>query len=439
MTCPAGRLHTKTALMNILFLFLYRFIVAPLATCLILFATLIHKKIRAGIKMRFAQANRPPYPKWSKKCRPIWIHCSSGEFEYAKPLLRKIKENNPQEKILVTYFSPSHEAQIKKHPLVDLAYPLPWDTSGSVTGFIKQFQPKALLFARCDLWPELLEQCKSRKVPTFLFSRTQPQSLKKYPWHFFNSMTFGKLDHISFVTSADKSNYNVKYPEQKTHVHGDTRYDEVFNRNSQASQLKPIETKSFTLVLGSVWSEDLNALAASLKKLTSSEDISLIIAPHEFNDNIFRQIEDICSDAKITYYSKIESWNGQGVLIIDEYGLLFDTYRLANLSFVGGSFKSRVHSVMEPLSCGSPVALGPRHLNNREAIEYKSVTAPEQASGSSLKLVQLIPPELGLYDLVKKWKLSSSSTQKVRQGIQKKVKEKTGATERVFNLLGPYL
>ncbi|NJM16106.1 MAG: hypothetical protein HC896_12690 [Bacteroidales bacterium] len=40
--------------------------------------------------------------------RPVWVHCSSlGEFEQGRPLIEKIKDQYPEKRILLTFFSPS--------------------------------------------------------------------------------------------------------------------------------------------------------------------------------------------------------------------------------------------------------------------------------------------------------------------------------------------
>ena len=40
--------------------------------------------------------------------QPIWMHCASlGEFEQGRPILELLKKNNPAQKIVLTFFSPS--------------------------------------------------------------------------------------------------------------------------------------------------------------------------------------------------------------------------------------------------------------------------------------------------------------------------------------------
>ena len=47
----------------------------------------------------------------------VWFHAASlGEFEQAVPIMEAIKENYPNYKILVSFYSPSGYENKKKHP-----------------------------------------------------------------------------------------------------------------------------------------------------------------------------------------------------------------------------------------------------------------------------------------------------------------------------------
>ena len=51
----------------------------------------------------------------------IWFHCASlGEFEQGRPVIEKIKKENPQQKIVLTFFSPSGYEIQKNYPFADL-------------------------------------------------------------------------------------------------------------------------------------------------------------------------------------------------------------------------------------------------------------------------------------------------------------------------------
>src|SRR5690606_3292113 len=75
---------------------------------------------------------------------------------------------------------------------------------------------------------------------------------------------------------------------------------------------------------------------------------------------------------KYALYSSATKWQDEDVLLIDQVGILAEIYTWGNLAFVGGSFRTQVHSVMEPLAASLPVIVGPHHHNNREALTFKN-------------------------------------------------------------------
>jgi 3-deoxy-D-manno-octulosonic-acid transferase len=61
--------------------------------------------------------------------RPIWFHFASlGEFEQGRPVLEQLKLRYPNQKLVVTFFSPSGYEIRKNYPLADVFY-LPLDTA----------------------------------------------------------------------------------------------------------------------------------------------------------------------------------------------------------------------------------------------------------------------------------------------------------------------
>src|SRR6185437_14055342 len=102
---------------NKLFLFFYRAVMAPAGVFLaVTLGSLFVPKVREGLRRR---RQRVVWPSFSKA--PLWIHASSGEFEYAKPSIREMKQRDPSLPIVVTYFSPTYAKVIESFPGVDLA------------------------------------------------------------------------------------------------------------------------------------------------------------------------------------------------------------------------------------------------------------------------------------------------------------------------------
>jgi 3-deoxy-D-manno-octulosonic-acid transferase len=302
------------------------------------------------------------------------FHASSGEAEYAFPIIRELKNKIPHCKIVMTYFSDSYLDVIEKAPEVDEAIPLPLDLPGPTRSFLKDINPTAIFISRTDLWPEFLTQAKQLKIPLILFSRTQvpvTNFIKKY----YYSWLYKHLSLISVVTQEDKNNILKIYPAAHVLVHGDSRWDQVqykLSLNPAVHYLKP------TFVAGSLWPEDFNFLSTAWDKKFGQ----LIIVPHEKDEVFFKTIKSYFSN-KGYILKFLSEWDFKvnfeklnvdfDVLVIDQFGVLPRLYQNSYASFIGGSFKKKVHSVMESLVSNTPVIVGPFNQNNREAQIFKNV------------------------------------------------------------------
>src|SRR5690606_3202612 len=217
--------------MNFIYLEVYR-VIYPL--CLLLAKALAFSspKLKKGLRMREDKNRVPPWLNFYDIEKPILIHCASGEFEYAKPVIREIKNRNPNQAVVVTYFSPTYEGQIKNFPGVDFACPIPWDLPHIQREFLAKLQPRHILISRTDLWPEFLTQAKFFRIPVSMFSATLSFKSPKVNNFFLKSYhqwLYSHLTHIFCVSDEDKSPLSQLISQRKISVIGDTRYDQVLN------------------------------------------------------------------------------------------------------------------------------------------------------------------------------------------------------------------
>tara|TARA_B100000749_G_scaffold280707_1_gene278137 strand:+ start:52067 stop:53332 length:1266 start_codon:yes stop_codon:yes gene_type:complete len=409
---------------------IYLFIIQPVLFFITIIALPFHKKIRKGFGLRL----RFRFPAGSKDSYPIWFHCSSGEFEYAKSVIRELKQKYPQQKILVTYFSPTYLKNIESHPDVDFCCPLPWDLPGPMRSFIKHFRPKTLLIARTDLWPECLYQCQKYNVKTALFSCTKSsikisdQILSAIHFH-----PYQQLNQIFCVSSQDQENIQSIAPNTPTDIVGDTRFDQAFYRVE--TENNPIHHAFFTgstpiLIMGSSWKQDEEAIIPAVAKFIRDGRMKLVIAPHEPTkshiDELIQRIEKL--DLKTDLF--IDDNNSEAnVLIINTVGILADLYKKTQLAFVGGSFKGSVHSVMEPLVTGNLVFVGPYYRNNREAIDFST----KNTSIENLNMVHTLNNGTELEDLIPT--LLESDLQNLKQPILNETQKNKGSALRLIDQL----
>lgn len=417
---------------NIFFL-LYRFVIMPLTLTLALLASPFNRKLKEGFKQR-QLLKLPP----TLKANPIWIHASSGEFEYAKPVIREIKKNLPDTQIVVTYFSPTYSKQIQSFEGVDFSLPLPLDLPNPTRSFLKKLNPSLLLIARTDLWPELLLAANKHQIPSLLFSATfRPlirlrTLLKPYYQFLFNQFT-----DIFAVAAFDRENILSSHTSTPVTVNGDTRYDQVIYRLQHP---KPIRFELFKnkntpiLIAGSTWPEDEAQIIPALKSFIAKKKIKLILAPHEPTIDNIHSIQKRLQSFSMTVQKYTESHDFvSDVLLVDQVGVLAELYLQSDIAVVGGSFRNKVHSVMEPLAAGLPTIVGPKHTNNREAIEFQKIILPSVGHPA----VICVHNSIELTSALEKILPCLNST--LRANICDEVKKKSGQSKVIYDWIKKHL
>lgn len=386
--------------------------------------------------------------------RPIWIHAASGEFEYAKPIIRELQKIS--QPVFVTYFSPTYKKNIENFPGVTAATALPLESRSELRSMINRINPKALLISRTDTWPNMLRETAAAKIPTLLFSATFHEGSKRIGF-FAKSLTkatFHLINEVQCVSSSDKA-LLAQIGIQQVKVCGDTRYDQVIARIESAAESMHGKLPSvissclgkMVLTAGSVWEEDIDALLPAISEikaaLGSSDSCTFLLVPHEIDQDLIAKTLKLARTRglAVQVLSDLEASKALpsacDVLIVDRVGILAELYLLGQFAFVGGSFRKTVHSVMEPLAAGCLTHVGPLHRNNREAIEFQSEVAEERLSWSSVtgsksshELSRQMTAMMEAY-----LKLSSAEREDIRLIIRDQVKARGGATEAVLQWL----
>ncbi|MBN8541567.1 MAG: hypothetical protein J0L82_14330 [Deltaproteobacteria bacterium] len=380
--------------------------------------------------------------------KPIWIHAASGEFEYAKPVVRELHRLGRT--IFVTYFSPTYKSNIESFPGVTASCALPLEDKSQLREMIHKIRPSALLISRTDTWPNMVRECSHEKVPVLLFSATFHSGSKRIGWvgRSLTKATYKLIDEIQCVNDEDLA-LLLSLGYKRGVARGDTRYDQVLERLKHPKPLPEKlradkharDTEGYLLTAGSVWEEDVQALLPAIVEtknaLKTGERFSCHMVPHEISDRFSNSIKKQAQSfgLKTAILSELESDSEFEILIVDQIGILAELYMLGQFAFVGGSFKKTVHSVMEPLAAGCLTFVGPFHSNNREAVEFQteachslgtSVIAATDTAGLGSALLSAVQ-QFG--------RMSAIERASLRETIQNQVRAKGGATEAVLNWL----
>ena len=109
-------------------------------------------KPNAGLKEKFGFIN-PPF---NKQDDIIMLHgVSVGEVIALENLAKKIKENFPNKKLVVTTGTKTGQEIAKKKydGVADFITYFPFDIPCCVNRFLKRLKPKTVLIAETEIWP----------------------------------------------------------------------------------------------------------------------------------------------------------------------------------------------------------------------------------------------------------------------------------------------
>jgi len=322
--------------------------------------------------------------------KTIWFHCASlGEYEQGVPVIKKTKEEFPDHKIIVSFFSPSGFEVKKNDKLADCTVYLPLDTPKNAKNLIDLLQPSVAIFIKYEFWPNYLFELKKKSIPTILVSglfRKDQVFFKFYGG--FMRRTLNSFSHF-FVQDQLSKNLLEQLKISQVSVSGDTRFDRVSDQlsmNNELDFMALFKQDLFCLVCGSTWPKDESILINYINNF--SNNTKFIIAPHEVNN---LRIESLKKKLKVktVLYSDIEKYNisDYQVLIIDTVGLLTKVYSYADVAYIGGGIgmgANGLHNILEAATFGVPIIIGENYTNFPEAKKLKklnglfSVATPQE-------------------------------------------------------------
>lgn len=299
-----------------------------------------------------------------------WFHVASlGEFEQAVPIIEQVKHANPNQFVLLTFFSPSGYQVKKNYPLADYVCYLPIDSKKNAKVFISLIQAQKVFFIKYEFWFNLLSELRNNKIDTYLVS-----GIFRPTQHFFKS--YGswfkeKLNAFShfFVQNQTSQDLLKSIGFDNSSVTGDTRLDQVLaitQEKFENTTLKTFSKNSEVIIFGSSWEKE-HEFAIQLFNL--NPNYKFIIAPHEINKGTIDFLRTSFS-SQVKLWSEIhenESLTECRVIIVDSIGLLSKIYRFGKYAVIGGGFGNGIHNILEPLAYNVPVFFGPKFQKFQEA------------------------------------------------------------------------
>jgi 3-deoxy-D-manno-octulosonic-acid transferase len=178
-------------------------------------------------------------------------------------------------------------------------------------------------------------------------------------------MTFLKsFQKISTVDAASKDFFLSKLPHKDIQCFGDTRADRIIDRlKHNKNSYTVYQDEKINIVWASLWEEDYKIIRDCFSPLYRH-----FIVPHEIHEAFLKKIRADFKNKNLP----LQTFGQPGqYILVDKVGFLLELYSLTKIAFVGGSFKAKVHSVLEPAVAGNCVFTGPFIGNSIQAINLQ--------------------------------------------------------------------
>lgn len=302
----------------------------------------------------------------------MWFHCASlGEFEQGKPLIQKIKSQNPNKTILVTFFSPSGYEVKKNDAAIDILAYLPSDTPRHARQFVEIVKPETAFFIKYEYWFNYMNVLSHSKIPFYYVSAIyRPSQYFFKPYGKWFAQQLQKCSYF-FVQNGTSLNLLQSIGIQNVTITGDTRFDRVYaiaSQNETLPFMEEFKNNRPLIIAGSSWEPDEQLLENVFANV--NEDYKMVIAPHLIDNNHINNIVKLFASYKAVRYSERDTKNlsEYNVLIIDTIGLLSKIYKYADIAYIGGAFATGLHNTLEAAVFGIPVFFGTKYEKFDEAV-----------------------------------------------------------------------
>ena len=320
-------------------------------------------------------------PKLTSDEKPIWIHAVSvGESIAATPFIKALKEQNPDQPILVTTTTSTGAEQIAKlGDLVEHRY-MPIDFAFAVKRFLKTTQPKQMLIIETELWPNTLNEVHKAGIPiSVVNARLSEKSCSNYAkvQPLFNLM-LPCLTQVLCQTESDANRFErLGVDKDKLKVTGSIKFDiqisDDMKEKSKILRQELGQNRPVWIAASTHKGEDEQVLAAHKRVLESHPDALLILVPR--HPERFDDMYDLCQQQgfeTVRRTTQENVANSTQVYLGDTMGEMLLLLGAADICFMGGSLvgdKVGGHNVLEPAALGVPIINGPSFFNFKEIVE----------------------------------------------------------------------
>jgi 3-deoxy-D-manno-octulosonic-acid transferase len=314
----------------------------------------------------------------------IWLHAVSvGEVLAASRLAGELDRAFPGHRLVVSTTTRTGQALARERFGSNRVFYCSLDLPWAVRSFLNALQPRLLILAETEFWPNLLSGCFRRGIPVAVVNaRISDRSWPRYRllrglWRPFLSRLSRVLAQSE--TDADRLKAIGCLPERVS-VSGNLKFDVRATGEAEAALLlKALAAGLRLIVAGSTLEGEESALLEAWPQLLEADPrLALVLAPRhpERFSAVAAQLEKSAfpwvrrSDWGSEPAGTLTPLKPGQIVLLDTIGELASVYSLAAVAFVGGSLiPAGGHNPLEPAHFGVPIVIGPHYANFRDLTE----------------------------------------------------------------------
>ena len=307
----------------------------------------------------------------------VFYGVSVGEILALQNLIIETKKQFPDYNVVVTTGTKTGQEMAKKklEGIADYITYFPFDFPFCINNFIKKVNPKVIIIAETELWPNIAYCSEKNNIPLYIVNgRMSDRTYGSYKkLSFFFKPILQKYTKI--LTQSDTDNnklISIGANPDTTKIMGNLKFDININLDNFVPIEKNDDDK--IIIAGSTHSgEDEIILDVFQDIYKSNSNIKLLIAPRhpERNDAVY----NLClkTGLKVGKRSNKDNFINNDIILLDTLGELSKMYSICEFAFIGGSFnKTGGHNPLEANIFNKPVISGPS-INNFKDI-YAIIT-----------------------------------------------------------------
>lgn len=307
----------------------------------------------------------------------LWLHgASNGELASARWLVAGLVARSDEIAVVVTTNTETGRDMVLGWglPRVD-AVLAPLDTAGPLRRFLNRWHPRALVMLENELWPNRIATAHEHGVTVLLFGARMSEKSAAV-WHRLPGLAadvMGRIDWISAQDPASEARFralsmpaerigpvvNLKARPAPAHATPETLLEDG---------LRMAFHPTVTLLAASTHSGEDEVLLDAFAQAREAGDVErLILAPR--HPRRAPEIAEAIRAAGLDFATRSagEPPGQAPVYLADTMGEMDLWYRLAGITFVGGSLvPAGGHTPFEPERYGSAILHGPEVANFAE-------------------------------------------------------------------------